>query len=106
MICQLGHSAREVGTWLIGIALGDPGSASGNPTSRSCLLGNPSRVAETQIPGWVTGSEEGEGRNVIRQGKWAGAQAPRWYSRHALGPRWGARPCSSTAETKHFPGVT
>ena len=74
MICQLGHSAREVGTWLIGIALGDPGSASGNPTSRSCLLGNPSRVAETQIPGWVTGSEEGEGRNVIRQ---ESGQAPR-----------------------------
>lgn len=84
MMCQLSHSAREVGTWLAGTAPGNPGGASGNPTSRSCLLGNPSRVAETQIPGWVTGSEEGEGRNVIRKGKWAGRPGTKLVSQACL----------------------
>lgn len=71
MKCHLCHSARRIGMWQAGMTPRNPGSGSGNPTGRNRLLGNPSKVAEIQILGWVTGSEEGEGSNMIRQGKWA-----------------------------------
>lgn len=69
MLCQLSHNARGGCMWQAGMTPGNPGSGSGNPTGRNCLLGNPSRVAETWTVGWITESREGEGRNVIRQGK-------------------------------------
>lgn len=61
------------------------------PHQQELTLGKAIWSSKIQILGWITGSEEGEGRNMIRQGKWAGCPG----TRHASSSRWEQGLCSS-----------